>query len=128
MRTIWTIIMLSAICIILSSTVFANPLTDAIGNGDIDAVRTALKKGGNVNSKGPGNTPALHMAISQGQLDIARLLIEKGAKLGARDDMGSTALHEAAYRQYLDILKLLMEKGAKVVINMTRRKYFLPPV
>jgi len=114
MKTTWTIIMLSVICLILGSTAFANPLTDAIGQGDIEAVRSALKKGANVNSKA-GEAPALIMALQLEHPDIARLLIEKGAKIGAKEDyMGSTALHEAAYRQYLDIVRLLIEKGAKV--------------
>ncbi len=77
MKTILIGIKLSILCLVLSSTVLANPLTDAISKGDIDAVRNVLKKGGNVNSKGPGNTPVLHMAISMGHTDIARLLIEK---------------------------------------------------
>ena len=114
MKTISTGILLSIICLVLSSTVLANPLTDAIGKGDIDAVRNVLNKGGSVNSMGPGKTPALHLAISMGHIDIARLLIEKKANLGARDDMGSTALHEAAYRQYFELVRLLVEKGAKV--------------
>jgi ankyrin repeat protein len=114
MKTRWTIIMLSVICLILSSTVSANSLTDAIAKGDIDAVRSALKKGANVNSK-EGEAPALIVALQLDHPDIARLLIEKGAKIGAKEDyMGSTALHEAAYRQYLDVVRLLVEKGAKV--------------
>ena len=114
MKTTGTIIMLSVICLILSSTVFANSLTDAIGKGDIDTVRSALKKGANVNSKA-GEAPALIMALQLEHPDIARLLIEKGAKIEAKEDyMKSTALHEAAYRQYLDIVRLLVEKGAKV--------------
>src|SRR5512146_2446114 len=78
-KRIWTMIMLSVICLILSSTVFANSLTDAIGKGDIDAVRSALKKGANVNSKA-GETPALIMALQLDHPDIVRLLIEKGCQ------------------------------------------------
>jgi len=114
MKTTWTTVMITVICLILSSTVSANPLTDAIGRNDIDAVRSALKKGANVNSR-QGEAPALIMALQLDHPDIARLLIEKGAKLEAKETyMGSTALHEAAYRQYLDIVRLLVEKGAKV--------------
>lgn len=114
MKTTWTTIMLLALCLILSSSVFASTLTDAIGKGDILAVREAIKRGANVNSR-IGDSTALITAIALEHPDIARVLIEKGAKVGAREDyMKSTALHEAAYRQYLDIVKLLVEKGAKV--------------
>ncbi len=114
MKTKWTIIILSAICLILNGTAHANSLTDAIAKGDIDAVRSALKKGANVNSKA-GEAPALIMALQLDHPDIARLLIEKGARIEAKEDyMGSTALHEAAYRQFFDIVRLLVEKGAKV--------------
>ena len=91
MKTLLKGIMLSIIGLFLCNTVLAEPLIEAIGHGDMDAVRQVLKKGGNVNAKGPGKTPALHLAISMGHIEIARLLIEKKANLETRDDMGSTA-------------------------------------
>ena len=75
---------------------------EAVGRGNIEAVKQHIAAGTDVNAKGydgmnyGGMTP-LHCAVEGGHKEIAELLIAKGADLNAKSDAYSvTPLHEAA--------------------------------
>ena len=72
-------------------------LRNAAKSGDINAVRTLLDKGADVNEKdGVGGTP-LFWAVREGHTELAKLLIERGADVNKRDNAGWGPLFWAAW-------------------------------
>ncbi|WP_375604549.1 ankyrin repeat domain-containing protein [Wolbachia endosymbiont of Anurida maritima] len=86
----------------------------AAEQGNLDAVKYFVEKGGDVSAQDEiGYTP-LHLAAKQGNLDIIKYLVEKGADVDVyQGGWGySTPLHLAAANGHLDTVKYLMGKGA----------------
>ena len=86
-----------------------------VGSGDVEAVKSYLENGGNVNLQDePGNTP-LHRATNAdwkgSHLEMVKLLIERGANVNAIDDTHHTPLHLASNAA---TAALLIEAGARV--------------
>ena len=90
-------------------------IADAAERGDLEAVRSAIKSGGDVNaSQGDGMT-ALHWAASQGNVDLASLLLYAGADVEAVTRIGEyTPLHVASRSGQPAVVKRLLEAGADV--------------
>ena len=88
---------------------------DAVGAGNIEAIKQHLAAGTDVDSKSKyGDTP-LRIAAINGQKEIATLLITKGADVNAKDfTFGRTLLHIAAREGHKEIVELLIAKGADV--------------
>ena len=89
------------------------PVADAAMRGDLDAVRSLLAAGEDVNgARGDGMT-ALHWAAMKGRLDVAQVLIEAGADLGAGTRLGGHApLHVASRAAHAPLVEALLEAGA----------------
>ena len=88
-------------------------LFQAAGKGDINAVRTLLDQGVDVNETFYGFTP-LMSAVESGRIEVVRMLLDRGADVNAIIPAGTTSLNLAALRGHLDIAKLLMERGADI--------------
>jgi len=71
-------------------------------NGDVEAVRAALKKGASPNQSQLINVPhgwgPLHVAANYNKMDVCRLLMQRGADVSAPDKLGMTPLDIAARR------------------------------
>src|SRR5215472_10948154 len=80
-------------------------LRDAAKRGDVDAVKSLLGKGANINSKDADGRTALLEASYWGQPDVVKLLLDKGADVNAADQSGHTAVVEAAQAGHVEILK-----------------------
>ena len=86
--------------------------------GDIDKVKSFIKKGVGVNaSDGTGST-ALHYAVIGSQAEVVKFLIDHGADVNI-EDIG-TPLHYATEKDRRDIVELLVAAGA----NVNARKRF----
>lgn len=74
----------------------ADTLTDAAEQGDLEAVRTALESGTDVDARDPFGRTALMRAAATGQLDVLEELLERDADVHATSADGRTALMFAA--------------------------------
>jgi ankyrin repeat protein len=88
------------------------PLTKAVKSGDIQAVRTLIKSGVDVNVKsGDGSTPLL-WAADGSRHEIARVLIAAKASVDAANDFGVTPLLHASRVGDATMVGILLEGGA----------------
>ncbi|MEU9593839.1 ankyrin repeat domain-containing protein [Streptomyces sp. NPDC048219] len=91
-------------------------LMAAVTAGDIDAVRTHLRSGADVDRRFPvvngfndAHTPLL-VASRDGHTDIVRALLAAGADVNAVEPtFGAVPLHKAVYNGHADITALLVE-------------------
>lgn len=87
----------------------------AVRKGDVEAVKSYLAKGVDVNAKvnNYGGT-ALALACDRGHTDVVKLLVEKGADINVRDTFyEATPITWAAMRGHTEIIKTLLDKGAQ---------------
>ena len=84
----------------------------AVLNGELDMVRTLIRRGAKVNTLcGPssGQATALHAACLIGNLDVVRCLVEHGADLHRSADEGMDAMKIAAVRGRVATLEYLIQ-------------------
>jgi ankyrin repeat protein len=82
--------------------------------GNLDAVRSLVNRGVDVNKVDHYGNSALMSAGRWGREDVVLYLLSKGANINTQNNFGYTALMEAArYGQY-DMVKLLVSKGAGI--------------
>lgn len=73
------------------------PVADAAQRGDVEAVRTLLRRGADVNAAQGDGMTALHWAAEQGNTELVETLLYAGASTAATTRNGNyTALHLAA--------------------------------
>ena len=87
---------------------------NAVRKGDVEAVKSYLAKGVDVNAKlnNYGGT-ALAFACDRGHTEVVKLLVEKGADVNAKDTFyQATPITWAAQRGHTEIVKTLLDKGA----------------
>jgi len=85
----------------------------AARKGNIDAVRTAIDAGADLNTKDRWLDTPLHWAVTRGHDDVARLLIEKGADRSVRGEYQRTPRDLAANDGRADIVKYLDDAEQK---------------
>jgi ankyrin repeat protein len=86
----------------------------AAEKGDLEAVRSLIAGGANVNQKNQyGKTPLL-LAAKKGHLEIVNALLARGADVNQANGYGDTPLLLAAQNGRLAIVEALVTRGAKV--------------
>ena len=121
------------------------PLLLATREGHMDAVRTLLDAGADVNQSSDGDhTSALLIATINGHFDLAMFLIEGGADPRLASEAGATPLYATlnvqwapkalypqptAYKQqratYLEVRKALIDAGADVNARLERHLWYM---
>lgn len=91
---------------------FERGIWSAAMDGDVERVRTFIKKGIDPNVRDRANYTALHYASRAGQLSVCELLLDCGACVNVQTRGGATPLHRAAYCGHHSVLKLLLDRGA----------------
>jgi uncharacterized protein len=87
-------------------------LSQAIKDGNQQAVRSLLKEGADVNAPGPDGTTPLHWAVEANDLETVQLLLHAGARAQARNRYGVTPLSLAAGNGNAAIVDVLLKAGA----------------
>jgi ankyrin repeat protein len=89
------------------------PLIDAARNGDVEAVRSLLSEGADVNAAQGDGMTALHWAAELAHTAVADLLLSVGADVEAKTRIGSyTPLHLASRSGNGPIASALLDAGA----------------
>jgi serine/threonine protein kinase/ankyrin repeat protein len=89
----------------------------AVTRGNVNAVKSLLANGANINEKDQDGSTALMIAAGgttylTENLPMVKILIDERASLEARDSQGRTALHRAATYGKTDVVEFLLETGA----------------
>ncbi len=108
---------ISALIVLLGTSLRAGESHDAAAAGDLAGVRALLEADPTLlESKGSNGYTPLHRACLAKQVAVAKLLLDKGANVNARDDYQFTPLHRASGvpEQDLVLLQSLIDKGSDV--------------
>ena len=120
------------------------PLHHAVRQGHVEATRTLLAAGADIDrTSGDGTTPLLMAAIN-GQWDLAQFLIEAGADPNRASDAGTTPLYAVLEREWqprasyahptehqrqqtthLEMMELLLEAGADPNARLSRHLWYM---
>lgn len=96
----------------------SQPLHEAVQRRDLEAVRSLLKNGADVNAKDVDGRTPLILAISEdsgladGVSPVEKLLMEYKADVNAKDNNGRTALMTASLKFNVGMVKYLIKQNA----------------
>ncbi|PCI75602.1 MAG: hypothetical protein COB20_12450 [SAR86 cluster bacterium] len=102
---------LTIVMLLLNCNAFAQPLLDAARSGDLDAVRTALDSGANVNVVAPDGATALMWAVHHNHTELVELLLQEGADPTLKNRYGVGPASLAAENGAALSMQLLLETG-----------------
>ncbi len=85
-------------------------IQDAVGNGNIEAVKQHIAAGVNVNAKVGNGSTALNFAAYNGHKEMVELLINNGADVNVVDEDGEAPLDFTVNKE---IISLLRKHGGK---------------
>ncbi len=89
------------------------PVADAAERGDLEAVRTLLRQGADVNTAQSDGMTALHWAAGGNDIEIAKTLLYAGAAVRATTRLGGyNPLHLASRGGHSEVARLILEAGA----------------
>ena len=87
-------------------------LIEAVKAGDVEAVRSLLAQGGNVDTPASDGATALHWAVHHDSAVLVDLLLEAGADAGVTNRYGVQPISLAAENGNAAILERLLQAGA----------------
>lgn len=89
------------------------PVAGAAERGDLEAVRTLLRQGADVNTAQSDGMTALHWAASRNDVEIAKALLYAGATPQSTTRLGGyTPLHLASRGGNVEVARLILKAGA----------------
>ncbi|MEX0618426.1 MAG: ankyrin repeat domain-containing protein [Pseudohongiellaceae bacterium] len=114
MKTLWRNFLLLAVAVTVTAAAGQGMPTvvAAAKESDLQALRTRLDEGADVNEVYADGTSALHWAAYHDSLDAADLLLDAGANVNAITDLGVTPLWLAAQNGSAVMVETLLESGA----------------
>lgn len=93
----------------MSEMDFERGIWSAAMDGDLERVKSLIKKGAHPNMKDGAGYTALHYASRSGHLAVCKFLLANGACTSPQTPGGATPLHRAAYCGHLDVVRLLLQ-------------------
>ncbi|MCX7886279.1 MAG: ankyrin repeat domain-containing protein, partial [Verrucomicrobiae bacterium] len=111
-------IIISLCSALASATLLADPIHDAVLQGQLEQVETILKQtpAAARARDANGNTP-LHLAAAAGNADIAELLLDGWAEINAVNNAGDTPLLVALNNEENPVIPLLLKKKPNLTIT-----------
>src|ERR1700722_13836166 len=90
------------------------PLSNAVGDGEVEIVKILLRAGANVDASDSQGITPLHFAAQRHSAEITNLLLSSGAKVDSRDSFGNTPLFRAVFesRGLAQVVSALLNAGA----------------
>ncbi|KAJ8285910.1 hypothetical protein GJAV_G00032380 [Gymnothorax javanicus] len=95
---------------------FERGIWSAALNGDLERVRSFLRKGTDPNVRDQAGYQALHYASRAGHEAVCELLLDGGACPSPQTRGGATPLHRSAYCGHLGVVTLLLDRGANPLL------------
>lgn len=90
-------------------------LLDAVKvDNDVDAAKSALKNGADVNFKGGMDRAMLYYAVHHGNMTMVDLLLSYKPDINVLDEEGMGPLHEAMAGGHIEIAQKLIDAGADI--------------
>ena len=80
--------------------------------GDIEAIKSHLAQGADINGRDDDGSTAMGLAAIAGQVEAMRYLIEQGADVNITSNDGGVPLHGAAFFGEYEAVELLLDAGA----------------
>ncbi|HWP38125.1 MAG TPA: ankyrin repeat domain-containing protein [Gemmatimonadales bacterium] len=103
------------VAVVLWAAPTDGPVAAAAQRGDLEAVRTLLKQGADVNAAQADGMTALHWAAQSGNVPMLRVLLSAGASTAAITRLGwYTPLHLASREGHAEAIRMLLQGGARV--------------
>ena len=97
-----------------------SPVADAARRGDLEAVRSLLREGADVNAPQGDGMTALHWAAERGDEGLCEVLLYAGARVDAGTRIGHyTPLHLAARAASEAVVAMLLDAGSDVDARTT---------
>ena len=102
-----------ALLAVLAAAPADAPVADAASRGDVEAVRSLLQRGVDVQTAQADGMTALHWAAMRSDVELAETLIYAGAHLEVTTRIGQhTPLHVASRSGQSAVARMLLEAGA----------------
>jgi ankyrin repeat protein len=95
-------------------------LEKIVYDNDLEALKTEIENGMDVNIQNNYGWTPLHVAIRRDRRDMVAYLLEQGADIDKVDGVGWTPLMEAVMDDMPELCAFLLEKGADVSIKNER--------
>lgn len=90
---------------------------EAVKNGDVQAARTLLDEGADINALDRYGQTALMIAAHKGHLELTQLLVERGANLNHSAKSKLTALMLTVFSNQPAITSMLIRAGADTALH-----------
>eukprot|EP00873_Tetraselmis_striata_P000688 jgi/Tetstr1/420952/TSEL_012012.t1 len=93
-----------------------NQFTYAVNMGEVDNVKTLIRKGVDVDTSNYDNSSMMHLAALSGNVKVLETLLEEGADKDIADRWGKTPLHKAVDSGNVQALTVLSQHGASLKV------------
>jgi glutaminase len=90
---------------------FGEKLCHAAAEGNLEAIRALVQRGGQVNAADYDGRSALHLASAEGHVEVVRYLVAEKADVHARDRWGADPLKDAVRSGHRPVQELLLQAG-----------------
>jgi ankyrin repeat protein len=112
-RDLVLVLLISLFPIIAFAQNLNDDLIAAAKKGDVEAVKSLIAKGADVNARTNYGATALHFAADRGHLEVIKALVEAGADVNAKDNFYKMPpLSMAVMRRHKDVVAYLQQAAS----------------